>query len=458
MEEELRASEERYRSLVENMNDIVMEVDANGNYCYLSPNFSAISEYSPEEELGGSALKHIHPDDLPLVMQKLEKAFHSEKESATYRVQKKDGEWRWLETVGKPYLASDGSLHLITVARDITERKQAEEALKQNEHVLRLFVEHSPASIAMLDRGLRYIVASRRYLVDYRLGDQDLTGRSHYEIFPEIPEHWKEIHRRCLQGAIETAEGDPFPREDGTLDWVRWEIRPWYEETGKVGGVILFSEVITERKQIQDDLRLFNLSFEQRVMERTLELSHANRAKDEFLANMSYELRTPLNAILGLSESLLEQRRGSLNERQFQSIELIASSGKHLLNLINDILEVSKIEAGKLQLHTDVVSVKELCTSSLNFIRELAVQKLIAVEFTCDESISTIQADPQRIKQVLINLLTNAVKFTPERGQREPGSAHQCRQGPDPFFCLGYRHWHCSGRSEKTLHTLHAAG
>jgi PAS domain S-box-containing protein len=416
-EEELRASEERYRNLVENMNDIVMEVDANGNYCYLSPNFSHLSEYPLEEELGGSALKHIHPDDLPILLQKLEQAFHMERQSATYRVMRNNGEWRWLETVGTPYRASDGSVHIITVARDITERKQAEDALRRNEHVLRLFVEHSPASIAMFDRDMHYIVASRRYLADYRLGDQDLTGLSHYEVFPEIPERWKEIHRRCLAGAVEKMEEDPFPREDGTLDWVRWEIRPWFEETGRIGGIILFSEVITDRKQIQDDMRLLNVSLEQRVTERTMELSYANRAKDEFLANMSHELRTPLNAILGLSESLLEQRRGPLNVRQVQSIELISSSGRHLLSLINDILEVSKIEAGKLQIHNDVVSVKEICKSSLNFIKELALKKQISVEYSCEDSISTFLADPQRVKQILINLLTNAVKFTPERGR-----------------------------------------
>jgi PAS domain S-box-containing protein len=416
-EEQLRASEERYRNLIENMNDIVMEVDAHGNYCYLSPNFSSISEYPLEEELGVSALKHIHPDDLPLVLQKLEQAINMERQTATYRVMKNNGEWRWLETVGKPYQASDGTIHIITVARDITERKQAEDALRRNEHVLRLFVEHSPASIAMFDRDMRYIVASRRYLIDYRLPDQDLTGRSHYEVFPEIPKRWKEIHQRCLQGAVEKMEEDPFPREDGTLDWVRWEIRPWYEEAGRIGGVILFSEVITERKQIQDDLRLLNLSLEQRVMERTMEISYANRAKDEFLANMSHELRTPLNAILGLSESLLEQRRGPLNERQIQSVELIASSGKHLLGLINDILDVSKIEAGKLQIHDDLISVRELCTSSLSFIKELALRKQISVGFSCEESMTTLRADLQRLKQILINLLTNAVKFTPEKGQ-----------------------------------------
>jgi len=138
---------------------------------------------------------------------------------------------------------------------DITERKRAETALKRNERVLRLFVEHSPASIAMFDLEMKYIVASRRYLVDYGLGEQNLTGRSHYEVFPEMPERWKEIHRRCLAGAIERADEDPFPRADGHIDWVHWEIHPWYEEAGKIGGVILFSEVVTERKRAQEALK-----------------------------------------------------------------------------------------------------------------------------------------------------------------------------------------------------------
>lgn len=108
----------------------------------------------------------------------------------------------------------------------------------------------------MLDREMNYIIASRRYLSDYELGEQNLIGRSHYEVFPEIPERWKEIHRRCLAGAIEKADEDPFPRKDGKLDWVRWEIRPWHETNGEIGGIILFSEVITERKLAQEELRL----------------------------------------------------------------------------------------------------------------------------------------------------------------------------------------------------------
>jgi PAS domain S-box-containing protein len=141
------------------------------------------------------------------------------------------------------------------VARAPTERQRTENALRESEEQLRLFVEYTPAAVAMFDRDMRYLVTSRRYLIDYRLSPRDVIGRSHYEVFPEMPERWKEIHRRCLAGAVERCEEDPFPRADGMLDWVHWEIHPWHNAAGEIGGIILFSEVITDRKRNAEWLR-----------------------------------------------------------------------------------------------------------------------------------------------------------------------------------------------------------
>jgi PAS domain S-box-containing protein len=164
---------------------------------------------------------------------------------------KENGETIWTSVSTVPVDFPDWKTVLVTA--DITERKRTEKKLQESQRNFQLFVEYSPAAIAMFDRDMRYIAASRRYIADYHLPTSDVIGRSHYEIFPEIPERWKEIHRRCLAGAIETAEADPFPRLDGRLDWVRWEIHPWYESDGTISGIILFSEVITNRIELEQE-------------------------------------------------------------------------------------------------------------------------------------------------------------------------------------------------------------
>ena len=147
------------------------------------------------------------------------------------------------------------------------------------------------------------------------------------------------------------------------------------------------------------------------------ELAHATRLKDEFLANMSHELRTPLNAILGMSEALQEQVFGTINQEQKESLETIASSGKHLLELINDILDVAKIESGQVEIDCSQTSIAELCQSSLPFVKQQALRKRIHLELKIAPNLPELFIDVRRIRQALINLLSNAIKFTPERGR-----------------------------------------
>ena len=181
---------------------------------------------------------------------------------------------------------------------------------------------------------------------------------------------------------------------------------------------------IIERKHAEAALEEERALLAHRVKERTAELSKANaelaraaRLKDEFLAAMSHELRTPLNAILGSAEILRDEVFGSLNDKQLKYSHNIEESGRHLLELINDILDLSKIEAGKMELDLGPVSVKSVCEASLRLVKQLAHKKQLQVSHNVDESLTTLIADERRLKQVLVNLLSNAIKFTPENGR-----------------------------------------
>jgi PAS domain S-box-containing protein len=171
---------------------------------------------------------------------------------------------------------------------------------------------------------------------------------------------------------------------------------------------------LTERQQAETRLQESN----DRLAISNQELARATRLKDEFLASMSHELRTPLNSILGMSESLQAAVFGSINERQYKSISTIEKSGKHLLALINDILDLSKIEANKFDLELTDVSVQSLCQNSILFVKELAHKRQIRLQIQLPEPLkyANLRVDDLRFRQVLINLLSNAVKFTPEHG------------------------------------------
>jgi PAS domain S-box-containing protein len=167
---------------------------------------------------------------------------------------------------GAPDAFAEDELNLLTeLAGDLTfgihtlrmraAHAEAEAMLRESEEQLGLFVEHAPVALAMLDNQMRYIRASRRWKIDYGLSDGDLRGLSHYHLFPEVSEEWRENHRRGLAGEILRQDAERFERADGAVQWVRWEIRPWKDIEGRIGGILVFSEEITDRKRAEDALR-----------------------------------------------------------------------------------------------------------------------------------------------------------------------------------------------------------
>ncbi|PSB50865.1 hypothetical protein C7B67_12950 [filamentous cyanobacterium Phorm 6] len=195
--------------------------------------------------------------------------------------------------------------------------------------------------------------------------------------------------------------------------------------------VSLFEQLqkeLNERKQVEAQLTERN----QQLGASNEELARATRLKDEFLANMSHELRTPLNAILGMTEGLQDQVFGIVNEKQIKALQTIERSGSHLLELINDILDVAKIESGQMELDCTPVSINHLCQSSLPFIKQQALQKRIQLEIKVPLNLPDLLIDERRMRQVLINLLNNAVKFTPNGGRITlEVSRQQRRADPD---------------------------
>ncbi|MBI5954827.1 MAG: PAS domain S-box protein [Chloroflexi bacterium] len=250
MEEMVRASEERHRTLVENMTDVVMEVDAQGNFCYISPNYETLTGYTLEEEFKGSAFAHVHPDDQPLLMQKLAKAFDS-KQSMAYRVQNKSGEWRWIETFGKPYRAKDGSPHVICLARDITERKRTEEEIAASNRKWQITFDGMNDSVFLLDGEGLVLQANRASFELFGKKMEEIVGKYCYEVVHNDTCHIKNcpfvrMKQSKQREMMELQVGEKH--FEVTVD-------PLLDTDGHLRGAVHIVNDITERKRVEEKLR-----------------------------------------------------------------------------------------------------------------------------------------------------------------------------------------------------------
>jgi PAS domain S-box-containing protein len=278
---------------------------------------------------------------------------------------------------------------------DITARKQAEEKLLEREEQLRIFVEYAPASIAMFDTHMRYLAVSQRWLADFGLKGQGLLGRSHYEVFPETTERQKEVHRRCLAGVVERAAEDRFERPDGSIQWIQWEVRPWRSALGTIGGIIIFSEDITERKRTEEILR--------RSAE---ELARSNKDLEQFAYVASHDLQEPLRIVSGFIGRLRERYGSSLDDKAREYIDFAVQGAQRMSQLVHDLLEYSRVQARPRQL--EPAKMKEAFDRAL--ANCMASIRETGAAVRCGD-LPTVMGDPMQLVQLLQNLIGNAIKF-----------------------------------------------
>ncbi len=208
----------------------------------------------------------IHPEDRKRAWQSIREVLEGRSliHRSEYRMIHKDGSIRWIRDQAKVVQrdAEGKPTRMCGTHSDITHRILIEQQVQASEERLRLFIDHAPAALAMLDRKMHYLAVSQRWLEDYQLGVRDILGRSHYELFPDLPETWKQVHLRGLSGEVVKNDNDAFIREDGTVQWLKWEVRPWYINPETVGGIIIFTEDITKRKQNEETLKLAALVYQ----------------------------------------------------------------------------------------------------------------------------------------------------------------------------------------------------
>jgi len=418
-----REAESRYQLLVERLPVIVYlnPVDIIHYTIYVSPQIESILGYTPEEWLADPKFwrTRLHPDDQDRVLKAMEESERTgEPSNLEYRMLARDGRVVWFHD--QTTLVRDDReqpLYWQGLKIDITKRKEAEAQAQQSEERFSKAFRASPMAISITrvsDGSFTDVNDSFLHLLGYNR--EEVIGRTAFDlnIYANAVERATVIGKLLEQAEIRDYEMT-IETKGGEVIHVLFstEIIELDGETHALATIL----DITERKRAEQQILQLNAELERRVDERTRELERALRAKDEFLASMSHELRTPLNAILGLSESLAERSAGPLNEKQERYVRTIGESGNHLLSLINDILDLARIEASQIVLNITEVDVKQVCQASLRMINELALKKQQQVSLEVDEAISSIWVDERRLKQILVNLLSNAVKFTPGGGR-----------------------------------------
>ncbi len=411
LEHKLRDTHQQYLNLIDHLKETIFQMDSDGRWTFLNHSWQEMSGYTVAESLGSHFSRTTHPGDREVALKYFQAMAKGVDTSCRFELRyvARDGHIGWVEVYAQACKDAEGKFSGITGAmRDVTDRRRAEDLLRQKESILRAFFNCPGFRMGIFElhaNELYYLSVNPSEAAALGIKAENIAGKSASDIGinRDLLAVWvvnvKEAQSRGLPVRFEYAE------KEGTSDerWFGMTVCPMTESQAAAPHFSYVIEDITDRRRVQLELQAARLAAE-----------HASKVKSEFLANMSHEIRTPMTAIVGFADMLMEE--GQSQQERADCISTIQRNGSHLLRIINDILDISKIEAGMMQVETMQVPLLEILAEVESLMRPRAAKKQLDFRIELATPVpELIRSDPTRLRQIMVNLLSNAIKFT-EKG------------------------------------------
>jgi|GEM_PF-4548531 len=445
MEKELISGRRRLADIIKATNVGTWEWDFPSGRITCNRRFAEIIGYKPEELAPFTIEKWrslCPPDEVKASGKLLEEHIAGKLDYYEFegRMQHKHGSWVWVLNRGSIVSREDSSGNPLVISgtvQDITERKTSEEQLRHSYELMRYIIEHTPSAVAVHDRELRYIFVSQKYLEEFQVADTDIIGKHHYEVFPDLPEKYRKVHQRCLQGEVVRDKDDLFPRGDGRVDWTTWECRPWYEADGSIGGIVLYTEIVTERLQAEEErLQLQNQLAQSSKMESVGRLA----------GGVAHDFNNMLQAIMGHAEMALDAISESHELwEDLSSIQLAAAKSAELTRQLLTFARKQAVTPQPVNLNTVV--------SGMTSMLERMIGETVALAWKPADELWNVMIDPAQADQILINLCVNARDAAGDGGEILIWTENQSDEHGE-YVLLGVEDNGC-GMDEETLKNVY---
>jgi PAS domain S-box-containing protein len=413
-EERIRALSRQNELILEAAGEGIFGIDTEGRCTFINPTAADMFGWQPDKLVGlpmHETVHHTRPDGsvYPVEECSIYSAFRTGEvvhveEDLFWR---KDGASFLVEHTSTPMMEGSEVTGAVAVFHDITGRRRTEIALRKSERDIRAILDNMQDIFYRTDRENRLVMVSPSITTHLGYTAEETLGRDAADFYADPTQRQETMDKLERNGGAISGHEVAARHKDGSLVWLSVNSHLYRDDRGDIAGIEGVAHNINARKQAEQGLH-----------HAKEEADTANRAKSEFLSSMSHELRTPMNAILGFTQLLLHPGKNRLNESQQEYAQQILKGGQHLLELINEVLDLAKIESGKITLSIENVSPHQLFEECYALIKAMSEKRGITIHHQCSTaSLPTLHADYTRLKQVLLNLLSNAVKYNRENGK-----------------------------------------